>query len=86
MKYAILLAALLSAPVLADTQVQGYTKSDGSYVAPYTRTSPDTTTTNNYSAPGNYNPYTGQQSQQSGSSGHSGQYQQNHSRDSSLKR
>lgn len=31
-----------------DVQVQGYIRSDGTYVAPYVRSSPDGTRTNNY--------------------------------------
>lgn len=46
--------------VLAQVRVQGYTRQDGTYVAPYTRTAPDTTIQNNYSYPGNYNPNSGQ--------------------------
>ena len=38
---------------------QGYFRSDGSYVAPYQRTSPDGNPYNNYNYPGNYNPNTG---------------------------
>ena len=39
--------------------VRGYTKKNGTYVSPYTRTAPDNTITNNYSYPGNYNPNKG---------------------------
>ena len=39
--------------------VQGYTRRDGTYVAPHQRTSPDHNPYNNYSFPGNYNPNTG---------------------------
>lgn len=42
-----------------DVPVHGYTKADGTYVGPYMRTAPDTTAANNFSASGNYNPYTG---------------------------
>jgi hypothetical protein len=31
-----------------DTQVQGYTRSDGTYVAPHMRSAPDSTRANNY--------------------------------------
>jgi hypothetical protein len=44
-----------------DTYVRGYTRSDGTYVAPYYRTSPDHTIDNNYSTKGNYNYHTGEQ-------------------------
>ena len=40
--------------------VGGYVKSDGTYVQPYYRTSPDETRSNNYSTSGNINPYTGE--------------------------
>lgn len=39
--------------------VSGYTKSNGSYVEPYYRTSPNATRNDNYSTVGNINPYTG---------------------------
>jgi antitoxin component YwqK of YwqJK toxin-antitoxin module len=44
---------------LAQVHVSGYTKANGTYVAPYTRSSPDGNPYNNYSYPGNTNPYTG---------------------------
>lgn len=40
--------------------VRGYTRSNGTYVAPYYRTHPDHTTANNWSTYPNVNPYTGQ--------------------------
>lgn len=40
-------------------RVRGYTRKDGTYVAPHYRSSPNATKTDNYSARGNYNPYTG---------------------------
>lgn len=43
-----------------DVNVSGYTKSNGTYVAPYTRSAPDNTVTNNYSYQGNTNPNTGE--------------------------
>jgi hypothetical protein len=39
--------------------VQGYTRSNGTYVQGYYRTAPNSTTLDNYSTKGNYNPYTG---------------------------
>lgn len=39
--------------------VKGYTRKDGTYVAPHTRSAPDSNPHNNYSMPGNYNPNTG---------------------------
>ena len=40
-------------------KVRGYTKKNGKYVAPYHRTAPNKTKTDNYSTKGNVNPYTG---------------------------
>ena len=39
--------------------VQGYTRSNGTYVQGYYRTAPNSTTLDTYSTKGNYNPYTG---------------------------
>jgi hypothetical protein len=44
----------------ADVKVKGYTRKDGTYVAPHTRSSPNKTKNDNYSTRGNINPYTGQ--------------------------
>lgn len=38
-----------------DVYVHGYTKSNGTYVAPYHRSDPDETKSNNYSTYGNTN-------------------------------
>jgi hypothetical protein len=56
-----LIAATLIVPSTASAQVRvkGYTKSDGTYVAPHYRSSPNSTTSDNYSTVGNVNPYTG---------------------------
>lgn len=43
-----------------DVYVNGYYRSDGTYVQPYYRTRPNRTTLDNYSTKGNVNPYTGQ--------------------------
>lgn len=40
-------------------QVSGYSKKNGTYVAPHSRTNPDHNPYNNYSYPGNYNPNKG---------------------------
>jgi hypothetical protein len=45
--------------VLADEWVNPYVKSDGTYVNGYWRSDPDGNPYNNYSFPGNVNPYTG---------------------------
>jgi hypothetical protein len=56
-----LLAALaFGSAASAQTHVRGYTRSDGTYVAPHYRSSPNSTTSDNYSTRGNVNPYTGQ--------------------------
>jgi hypothetical protein len=39
--------------------VSGYTRSNGTYVAPYVATNPNGTQRDNYNARGNVNPYTG---------------------------
>jgi hypothetical protein len=43
----------------ADSYVNGYTKSDGTQVQGYYRSSPNSTRNDNYSTQGNVNPYTG---------------------------
>lgn len=43
-------------------RVRGYYRSDGTYVQPHIRSSPDRSPYNNYSYPGNYNPNTGKSS------------------------
>lgn len=55
-----LIAAAFCSTAAAQTAVRGYTKKDGTYVQPHYRSSPNTTTTDNYSTRGNVNPYTGQ--------------------------
>lgn len=45
---------------IAQVRVSGYYRKNGTYVQPYYRSSPDGNPYNNYSYPGNYNPYTGQ--------------------------
>ena len=61
MRLWIFAAALaLPATVSAQVYVHGYTKKDGTYVAPHYRSSPDSNPYNNYSTRGNVNPYTGQ--------------------------
>jgi len=41
------------------TYVNGYYKSNGTYVQPHYRSTPNSTTLDNYSTKGNTNPYTG---------------------------
>ena len=49
-----------SLPAVADVYVQGYQRSDGTYVQPHHRSDPDGDVSNNWSTKGNQNPYTGQ--------------------------
>ena len=42
-----------------DVYVRGYYRSDGTYVQPHYRSSPNNTTLDNWSTKGNVNPYTG---------------------------
>lgn len=51
----------LAAFAVADERVTGYTRKNGTYVQPHYRSSPDGSPYNNYSYPGNVNPYTGKQ-------------------------
>ncbi|MEI7989151.1 MAG: hypothetical protein WCI88_08925 [Chloroflexota bacterium] len=44
----------------AAVSVKGYFRSNGTYVQPYMRSNPDGNPFNNYSFPGNTNPYTGE--------------------------
>lgn len=63
MKKLLALAAilLLSTPAMAQQQVNGYYRSNGTYVQPYVRSTPNYTVQDNYSYYGNTNPYSGQQ-------------------------
>lgn len=53
---------MLAIPFAAGAQVsvKGYYKSNGTYVQPHMRSSPNGTTADNWSTIGNVNPYTGQ--------------------------
>lgn len=60
MKKAIaIVLALASFAASAQVHVNGYTKKDGTYVAPHERSAPNNTQADNYSTKGNVNPYTG---------------------------
>lgn len=50
----------VTSPALADTFVNGHSRSDGTYVQPHYRSTPDGNFSNNWSTRGNVNPYTGQ--------------------------
>jgi hypothetical protein len=54
------LVALSSTAVWAGDYVRGHTRSNGTYVEPYYKSSPNNSTFDNYSTKGNVNPYTGQ--------------------------
>jgi hypothetical protein len=58
---ALIVAAFLvfGSAIAKDVHVKGYTRKDGTYVAPHTRSSPNNTKNDNYSTKGNVNPYTG---------------------------
>ena len=43
---------------IADVQVNGYYKKDGTYVQPHYRSDPNSTPDDNWSTKGNVNPYT----------------------------
>lgn len=62
MKKVFLLFVFLfaAANTFSQVYVSGYTKSNGTYVKPYYRTSPNHTRNDNYSTKGNINPYTGE--------------------------
>lgn len=55
-----LLALMFSFPTFSYQSVNGYYKSNGTYVQGYTRSSPNSTVQDNYSYKGNSNPYTGE--------------------------
>jgi hypothetical protein len=54
-----ILGLLINTFLLAQVHVKGYYRKNGTYVQPYVRSSPDGNPYNNYSYPGNTNPYTG---------------------------
>ena len=58
----LFLFALLSVSFVAnaDTSVRGYYRSDGTYVQPHYRSSPNQYRYDNYSSQGNTNPYSGE--------------------------
>jgi hypothetical protein len=66
--FSLLMVLALATPVLAGRRssggggvyVRGYTRRDGTYVAPHYRSAPDGDFYNNWSTKGNVNPYTGQ--------------------------
>src|SRR4051812_27632161 len=68
--FALLVALIFSVLCPAtDVSVRGYTRKDGTYVAPHVRSSPNSTKDDNYSTRGNVNPYTGVAGTKPGDSG-----------------
>lgn len=61
MKKLLFIIAILFTTALsfAQVSVRGYYRSNGTYVQPHQRTSPNSTRNDNYSTVGNTNPYTG---------------------------
>jgi len=66
MKKILLVATLLLIPTIsnADTWVNGYTKSNGTYVGGHYRSSANSSRFDNYSSQGNTNIYTGRKGSQ----------------------
>ena len=58
---AALTAVACAGEAFAQQRTQGYTRRDGTYVAPSYRTAPDSNRFNNFSTRGNVNPYSGRQ-------------------------
>lgn len=60
MKKLLLVAAISLTAFSAQAEhVNGYVRSNGTYVQPYERSAPNNTVQDNYSYQGNTNPYTG---------------------------
>lgn len=55
----ILVGLLVANIAFADTNVRGYRKKDGTYVAPHHRSNSNSTQRDNWSSRPNSNPYTG---------------------------
>lgn len=55
-----LMCFAITVPQFAQVRVKGYTKRDGTYVAPHYRSNPNSTKLDNWSTKGNINPYTGE--------------------------
>ncbi len=58
---ALITVAIFGSTCFAQVRVQGYTKKNGTYVAPHWRSSPNNTDRDNYSTKGNINPFTGRE-------------------------
>lgn len=55
----LLMSLFFAVTIFAQVKVSGYYRKDGTYVRPHYRSSPDRNPHNNWSYPGNTNPYTG---------------------------
>lgn len=55
----LIIACTIAAPATAQVSVGGYTRSDGTYVAPHIRSSPNSTTADNYGPSSSSPLYTG---------------------------
>jgi hypothetical protein len=60
---AFLLFTFCGSICLADDYVRGYTRRDGTYIAPYMRSDRGSSHNNNWSVRGNTNPHTGKSGQ-----------------------
>lgn len=60
MKHLLLLLLISFSAFAQDVWVNGYYKSDGTYIDGYYKTNPNPTVNDNYSTIGNQNPYTGE--------------------------
>jgi hypothetical protein len=59
--FLLILLLSISSLALADVHVRGHYRSNGTYVQPHYRSSPNGTTLDNFSTKGNVNPYTGKE-------------------------
>ena len=57
--FTVCLMFFATTATFADQYVHGYTRSNGTYVQPYYRSSPNSTVGDNFSYKGNVNPHTG---------------------------
>ena len=79
-----ILLAILPTLAMADNYVNGYYRSNGTYVDSYWRSDADSSPYNNYSYPGNTNPYTGKTATGSSSSYFNNYYDSSNDSDDSL--
>ena len=71
---AVLGLVFAAATAFADVYVRGYYRSDGTYVQPHYRSSPNSTPLDNWSTRGNINPYTGKRGTRNPYSGYTNPY------------